>query len=120
MAINLVQLGKRVSEIRKQRGLSQTKLSELIQKSPTYISYIECGLKSMSLDTFVAIANELHVSADELLADSLENNIVVSNHAFAALIADCSEFEKRVLLASAGALKAALREHQHLIYRYFR
>ena len=50
MAINFVQIGKHIGEIRKRRGLSQQKLSEIIDKSPTYVSYIEGGLKCMSLD----------------------------------------------------------------------
>ncbi len=86
MAINFVQIGKHIGEIRRRRGLSQQKLSEIIDKSPTYISYIEGGLKCMSLDTFVAIANALQVSADELLKDSIENTIAVSNHEFAKRI----------------------------------
>ena len=86
MAINFVQIGKHIGEIRKRRGLSQQKLSEIIDKSPTYVSYIEGGLKCMSLDTFVSIANALQVSADELLKDNIENNIKVANHEFASLI----------------------------------
>ena len=82
MALNFVQIGKHIGEIRKRRGLSQQKLSEIIDKSPTYVSYIESGLKCMSLDTFVSIANALHVSADELLKDNIENTIKVANHEF--------------------------------------
>ena len=111
MALNFVQVGKRVSEVRKRRGLSQQRLSEIIRKSPTYISYIEGGLKCMSLDTFVTVANALQVSADELLKDNIENTIVVSNHEFAEVISDCSEYEKRVLLAIAASAKEALREN---------
>ncbi len=54
MAINFVQICRHVGKIRKHRGLSQQKLAELINKSPTYVSYIEIGLKCMSLDTFVS------------------------------------------------------------------
>ncbi len=59
----------------------------------------------MSLDTFVSIANALQVSADELLKDSIENTIKVSNHEFAAVIADCNEYEKRVLLFQSSSLR---------------
>ena len=111
MAINFVQIGKHIGEIRKRRGLSQQKLSEIIDKSPTYVSYIEGGLKCMSLDTFVSIANALQVSADELLKD----NIKVANHEFASLIADCSEYEKRVLLSMLKTAKTAMRENRHLL-----
>ena len=112
MAINFVQIGKHIGEIRKRRGLSQQKLSEIIDKSPTYVSYIEGGLKCMSLDTFVSIANALQVSADELLKDNIENNIKVANHEFASLIADCSEYEKRVLLSMLKTAKTAMRENR--------
>lgn len=115
MAINFVQVGKRIGEIRKQRGISQQILSDLINKSPTYVSYIEGGVKCMSLDTFVSIANALHVSADELLVDSIENTIRVSNHKFATVIADCNEYEKRVLLSIVISAKDSLRENQHLL-----
>ena len=117
MAFNFMNVGKRVGEIRKLRGLSQYALAERVNKSPTYISYIEGGLKSMSLDTFVAIANVLRVSADELLKDSLENTGNVSNHEFDLLLSDCSEYEKRVIIELAVAAKKILGENRHLIYR---
>lgn len=120
MALNFVKVGKRIGEIRKRRGLSQTALAESIEKSPTYISYIEGGLKCMSLDTFVAVANALRVSADELLMDSLENTVKVSNHEFASLLTDCSEYETRVLLDLAVAAKKALRENQQLFIQRHR
>jgi len=116
MALNFVQIGKRVGELRKRRGISQTALAEMIDKSPTYISYIESGIKCMSLDTLVSIANALRVSADELLMDSLENTVKVSNHEFSALLADCNEYEKRVLLSVVESTKTALRENRHYIH----
>lgn len=119
MALNFVQIGKRIGMIRKRRGYTQQKLAEMVNKSSTYISYIENGLKCMSLDTFVSIANALQVSADELMMDSLENTIKVSNHEFAALLSDCSEYERRVLLQVATAAKAALRESRPYLSRYY-
>lgn len=117
MALNYVQIGKHIGQIRKHRGISQLALSELIGKSPTYVSYIEGGLKCMSLDTFVSVANALQVSADELLKDSIENTVKVSNHEFASIIADCSDYEKQILLEVAKAAKDALREYRHLIQK---
>lgn len=114
MALNFVQVGKHVGEVRKHRGISQQRLSEIIGKSPAYISYIEGGIKCMSLDTFASIANALQVSADELLKDSIENTVVISNHEFATVLADCSEYEKRVLFTVMTSAKEALRENFHL------
>ena len=116
MALNYVKIGKRMGNIRKHRGISQLFLAELIDKSPSYISYVENGLKCMSLDTLVAVANALEVSADDLLMDSINNTTKVSNHEFATLLADCTEYEKRVLLATAKALKETIRENQYYLY----
>lgn len=121
MPLNYTQIGSRVRAIRTRRGLSQMDLAERISKSATYISYIESGSKSMSLETLVAIANALHVPADELLMDNLDNTVKVSNHEFAGLVHDCDDYERKVLLEVLGATKDALRTNRCLIpfsYKY--
>lgn len=105
MALNYLQIGARIRKIRKKKGYSQAELSEMIDCSPTYISYIENGIKCMSLDTFVSIANALNTTADEILMDNLENTIKVSNHEFVELLADSSEYERRLMLQTLSALK---------------
>ena len=109
MALDFYQLGERVRFFRKRRGLSQMDLAEAIDCATAFISYIENGHKHMSLNTFVSIANTLRVSADELLIDSLEYNIVATNHEFADLISDCSSAEKKVLFDIMAAAKRSLR-----------
>lgn len=64
MPLNNYAFGKSIRYFRKKRGLSQSYLSELIDKSPSYISYVESGLRCISLDTLVDIANALNVTAD--------------------------------------------------------
>lgn len=86
MKMNNSLVGKRIGQLRKRRGLSQLMLSEMIDRSPTHLSYIETGAKSMSLETFVRIANALNASADELLIDLLNNTNVASAHAFSSLL----------------------------------
>ena len=49
MKMNNSLVGKRIGQLRKRRGLSQLMLSEMIDRSPTHLSYIETGAKSMSL-----------------------------------------------------------------------
>ena len=65
MSLNYKVIGKHIREVRQRNHLSQAMLSELVDKTPSYI-YIESGIKSMSLDTFVLIANALGVSPDRL------------------------------------------------------
>ena len=111
MRLNVIALGKRIRILRKKRGYSQSELSEIIDKSPTYMSYIENGVKYMSLDTFVDVTNALNASADELLKDSLDNTVVVLNQEFAKVIVDCSIREQRILLDLLIALKQSLRDN---------
>ena len=118
MKFNYFSLGRHIKMARKKRGITQALLSEKIDVSPSYVSYIENGTKSMSLETFVLIANELNVSADELLHDNLVNTVRVSNHRFAAELADCSEYELRILFDVLKAAKKALRDHRFLYKRH--
>ena len=117
MALNIYALGHRVHVIRKNRGFSQNQLSELINKSPTYLSYIENGSKCMSLDTFVDLSNALGVTADELLRDSLENTIIMISNDLTDVIEDCSEYEQRVLLEIIVAAKKSLRTNRSFFSR---
>ena len=52
-----------------QKSMTQEDLAARINISPTHVSVIERGTKIPRIDTFVAIANVLEVSADELLVD---------------------------------------------------
>ena len=63
MQLNYIVLGQRIQKIRKSKHISQAVLSAMIDKSAGYISYLECGTKVMSLETFVSIANALVIYA---------------------------------------------------------
>lgn len=117
MALNYILLGKRIKDIRIKRGLSQARLSEMIDKSPTYMSYIESGIKCPSLDTLILIANALGVTTDMLLAESLNNYLNVDINEYDELFSDCSPYERRVLIETASALKQAMREYHFLSKR---
>lgn len=112
MVFNYGLLGERLREIRKRRGLSQMSLAEATGLTSTFISYVENGHKTMRLETFVQIANALNVSADELLMDSLENTLKVRNNEFADVLADCNEYERRVLADILKATKESLRKNR--------
>ncbi len=112
MTLNLILLGKRIRQFRKKRGLSQSDLASQIQHATTYISYIESGQRCMSLETFVNLANALHVSADELLIDNLERTLVVSNHEFAELLTDSTALERKAMYTAASTAKIFIRENR--------
>lgn len=109
-------LGAKIRDFRLKRGYTQEQLAEEADCSNTFICYIEKGKKCVSLDMFIDLANALNVSADELLHDFLENTIAVSNHEFAAIIADCNTYEMRILLDLITSAKKTLRENRRLFH----
>jgi len=117
MGLNYRAIGKRIMTGRKKNQLSQLMFSELIDKSPTYVSYIETGKRSMSLDTFVQIANALCVSADILLTEQLTGTVMAASQEVTMLLKDCSDVERLFITDMVKSIKAALRERKLLIER---
>lgn len=63
--------GKQLQRYRERAGYSQKTLAEEIGCSTIFISYIERGEKSPSLDTLVKLTNALNVSMDILFGREL-------------------------------------------------
>ena len=70
-----VLLGKRIRELRKRKGLSQEKLSELVNVDPTTISNIENGKNYPSLINLENILNVLNCSFLDVFDLKQKNNI---------------------------------------------
>lgn len=62
----LIKFGKRVREIRKEKGLSQEELSFKADLHRTYIGMIERAEKNITLVNIEKIANALEVNIEEL------------------------------------------------------
>ena len=112
MNLDYKAIGKRIKEMRKRRKLSQAELAEVIEKSTSYISYIEAGQKCMSLDTFVEIANALAVSTDLLLVEQLLAMPAAASQEITAILGQCNEYERLVLADTIKAIHAALLRHR--------
>lgn len=69
-------LGKQINSVRKDRGLTADRVSELCNINATYLRQIEGGVKMPSLPVFISICNALKVSPDYLLQEVLEKNEV--------------------------------------------
>lgn len=63
----LKSFGKRLASIRKQKGITQEKLADLIEVHRTYIGFIEQGKRNPSISNVYKIAKALKVSLKELL-----------------------------------------------------
>lgn len=73
--INYKNMGYRIKEGRKKLGITQEKLSELIEVSPSYISEIERGSSICSLAVLVNIAEVLNLDIETLVNGTNKNNI---------------------------------------------
>ena len=62
--------GKKLKELRTERGLSQRKLGEVFNVCNQTISFWENGSREPDLDTLVLIAHFFEISLDELLAET--------------------------------------------------
>lgn len=71
--MNKKDIGRRIKEKRQAKELSREKLAEYTDLSVPYIGMIERGEKLPKLETFIAIANILDASADELLFGVIKN-----------------------------------------------
>ncbi len=114
MKLDFYTVGQRIRRLRRRKKLSQAKLSEMVDVSPTYISHLENGMKFMTVETLIALANALGVSTDAILCDSLDQQMNACATEFEIILRDCTNFERRMILDSARALKKALRDNYYL------
>ena len=97
-------VARRICDARKNKGITQEELAALADVSPTHIGVIERGVKIPNLDTFVAIANALGVSADLLLQDVVDKSCENAASQLSSLIADQSPEMQRKIYRAVKAL----------------
>lgn len=79
-------LGARIKELRKKRGLTQDQLAEMVDLAPRYVSLIEVGKGSPSLETIENVSRALavdlktlfdfmHLDDDAVSAGNLEKDL---------------------------------------------
>ena len=112
MDLDYTAIGMRIRDARKRSRLSQATLSELVDLSPSYISYIENGVKGMSLETFVMIANALDVSTDLLLMEQINGGEVYIIEEISKILAGCDKSEAQIILETMRTLRDALKKDQ--------
>jgi len=110
-------IGRRIAEIRKEKGVSQFELSDLTNLTSSYISYIENGRKKPSLESLVRIAEALDVTLDRILLGNQSSDLKDYLPELKSLITDCSSYEKAVILDIAKSTKSTLRKNNGLIIK---
>ena len=114
MELDYKAIGKRIKIARIKADLTQERLAEMVEISPTHMSNIETGTTRVSLTAIVSLANALSVTVDDLLCDSVVKSKVQLEMDIAGILADCDEYEIRMVKDMAQALKETLRRDAHL------
>lgn len=103
-------IGKRIQKTRKLQKITQEKLAELTNLSPSHMSHIESGKTKVSLPSLISIANALHTTVDSLLHENIEATYDAFDKDFKDLLEDCTKKEKEILYQSAVQIKNILKK----------
>lgn len=114
MELDYKAIGKRIKIARIKADMTQERLSEIVQISPTHLSNIETGTTHVSLTTIVGLANALSVTVDDLLCDSIIQAKVQFEKDIASILEDCDESEIRIIRDIVESVKTSLRKNANL------
>lgn len=114
MELDYSAIGKRIKIARIQKDMTQEKLAEAIELSPTHLSNIERGNGKISLTTLVNIANILGVTVDNLLCDNVIKCKPEFEKDIQLLLDDCDDYEIRIIKDMIASLIRTLRKDVHL------
>jgi len=65
-------LGEKLRTLRKQKGLTQTQVSEMLDVSQVYVVQMEKGQKIPNIAMLIKICDVFDISCDKLIRDELE------------------------------------------------
>ena len=109
----LIMLGNRIREYRKERGFSQEILAEKSGVSTNTISLIEGGQMAMSVGILQKIVKALGVDANTLLGVSTEvNETEIWVSAFSSRVQELKENEQEILKHTMNALIESMEKNR--------
>ncbi|MFQ7527291.1 MAG: helix-turn-helix domain-containing protein [Mediterraneibacter gnavus] len=109
----LIMLGNRIREYRKERGFSQEILAEKSGVSTNTISRIEGGQMAMSVGILQRIVKALGVDANTLLGVSTEvNETEIWVSAFSSRVQELKENEQEILKHTMNALIESMEKNR--------
>lgn len=93
MTVNYNDIGKRIRQIRRNKGITQEVLAEGVGVGATHISRIENGKTKPSLETIMNIVEYLEITPDKLLCGSVNTAKVTLIKEVADIFEDCTTEE---------------------------
>ena len=103
--MDLVTIGNRIKQCRKNQNYTQESLAEKLDVSPHYIYEIERGSKTMSLKMLISISEALELTVDYILFGSRKESSFSPTDDLDLLISELSPTQRK---AATGILKAAI------------
>lgn len=104
--LDYIEIGKRIKLKRNEMHLTQEKLSEIIDVSPSYISEMERGASICSLATISNISSVLQTSLDYLVFGITENN---SNQTFTEVLKSVPEKNHKLFIDLCESISNSLK-----------
>lgn len=90
-------LGKRINQIRKERGLTSEALSEICDVNAGHIRQIESGIRLPSLPLFIRTCQALKTAPNEILKDQFDPEIIESENKLLLKVESLTPKQKRIL-----------------------
>ena len=90
-------IGARIKSLRTRKRLTQEELSERVGINAKYLSSIERGLENPTLNTFLAIAEALEVSFDEIFCDLATEDKIAGKELIEELLKTADESQIKML-----------------------
>ncbi len=87
----LINLGKRIADLRNKNGFTQDKLAELVNYSTNHISKLELARTNPSFDLLVKIANAFQIELKELFNFNDNHDIVYIKNKMHKIIENSDE-----------------------------
>ncbi len=109
MSLDYKVIGRRIKEIRIEKGWTQAKLAEKSGVEPSYISHIERGATKLSLPTLISIANALDATLDDVIYTNLSKSTHISIGMIENLLSDCTPEEIASIAEVVKTTKNVLR-----------
>lgn len=100
------QLGRRIRDLRKKRGLTQERLAEAASVDVKYLGNIERGKENPTIGTLTKLANTLSVKMYQIL--DFEHEITgkrVLKRRIGQMLATCDERELQIILRLVRSIK---------------
>lgn len=107
--MSLKTIGQNIRAHRQSQHMSIEELAFKAELSKNYLSLVERGQKTPSLETLISIANALHVSADQILCDVVDAGFKVRSTVLSERIEKVSPARRKLIY---NVLEALLQEDE--------